>query len=182
MKLYFVTTNDYKVKEVQRYLTGTTLEVQHVPYRIQEILNLDLELVVKDKVLKAYDYLGHACVVEHGGLLVEALGNLPGGLSKVVWDTVGDKICTFLSPTDSRAAIAQSVIGYCDGKRVHTFRGETRGTLAETARGSYLFQWDPVFIPNGETKTYAEFGFPDKEKFSQAAKAWKLLVATLSHR
>lgn len=180
MKLDFVTTNDYKVKEVRRYLTGTALEMQQVSFQIQEVLNLDLEVVVRDKVLKAYAHLGHPCVVEHGGLLIEALGNLPGGLSKVVWDTVGSKICTFLSPTDSRKAIAQSVIGYCDGKQVHLFKGETEGTLAETARGSYLFQWDPVFIPTGESKTYAEFGFPDKGKYSQAAKAWALLVGSLA--
>ena len=137
-------------------------------------------MVVKDKVLKAYRHLGHPCVAEHGGLLIEALGSLPGGLSKVVWDTVGSKICTFLSPTDSRKAIAQSVIGYCDGKRVYTFKGETQGTLSDEARGDYMFQWDPVFIPKGETKTYAEFGFPDKEKFSQAAKAWSLLASNLT--
>lgn len=179
MKLYFVTTNDYKVKEVERYLAGTDLKLQAVSYQIQEVLNLDLEVVVRDKVLKAYAHLGHPCVVEHGGLLVEALGNLPGGLSKVVWDTVGEKICSFLGPSDSRTAIAQSVIGYCDGKRVHTFKGETEGALADSARGGYLFQWDPVFIPKGETRTYAEFGFPDKEQFSQAAKAWRSLVQRL---
>jgi XTP/dITP diphosphohydrolase len=180
MKLYFVTTNNFKIKEVERYLAGTDLELQQVSFQIQEILNLDLEVVVKDKVLKAYKYLGHPCVVEHGGLLIEALGNLPAGLSKVVWDTVNSKLCTFLSPTDSRKAIAQSVIGYCDGKRVHMFKGETEGTLADQARGDYMFQWDPVFIPTGETKTYAEFGFPLKEKFSQAAKAWGLLVGSLA--
>jgi XTP/dITP diphosphohydrolase len=181
MKLYFVTTNDYKVKEVQEYLVGFDLELQPVPYQIQEILNLDLEVVVKDKVLKAYAYLGHPCVVEHGGLLIEALGNLPGGLSKVVWDNVGEKICSFLGPTDSRRAIAQSMIGYCDGRRIYTFKGETEGTIADTARGSYKFQWDPVFVPDGQTKTYAEFGFPDKGAYSQAAKAWKSLAESLEN-
>ena len=180
MKLYFVTTNDYKVGEVQRYLRGTGLDLQPVPFPIQEILNLDLEVVVRDKVLKAYSYLGHPCVVEHGALLIKALGTFPGGLSKVVWDTVGEKICTFLSSSDSRRAVAQSVIGYCDGKRVYLFKGETEGHLAESARGSYMFQWDPVFIPDGTTQTYAELGFPNKEKFSQAAKAWKLLAARLT--
>lgn len=180
MNLYFVTTNSFKVNEVQQYLAGTHLQLQPVPYQIQEILSLDLEVVVKDKALKAYAYLGHPCVVEHGGLLIEALGNLPGGLSKVVWDNVGEKICTFLGPTDSRKAIAQSVIGYCDGKRIYTFKGETEGTIADSARGTYMFQWDPVFIPNPETKTYAEFGFPDKAKYSQAAKAWRLLVESVT--
>jgi XTP/dITP diphosphohydrolase len=180
MKLYFVTTNAYKVKEVQQYLAGSGLELQVVAYPIQEILNLDLEIVVKDKALKAYQYLAHPCVVEHGGLLIGALGGLPGGLSKVVWDNVGGKICSFLGPKDSRRAIAQSVVGYCDGQRIYTFKGETEGQLAESPRGLYDFQWDPVFVPDGESKTYAELGFPEKAKYSQAAKAWELLVGSLA--
>jgi hypothetical protein len=54
MKIYFVTMNDFKATEVREYLKGSSLELQIVPYRIQEILNLDLEVIVKDKVLKAY--------------------------------------------------------------------------------------------------------------------------------
>jgi XTP/dITP diphosphohydrolase len=180
MKIYFVTMNDFKAKEVTEYLKGSSLELQIVPYRIQEILNLDLEVIVKDKVLKAYAHLGHPCVVEHGGLLIQALNNLPGGLSKVVWDNVGDKLCSFLGPTETRSATAQSVIGYCDGQRVHTFKGETKGSLADCARGSYDFQWDPVFIPDGESRTYAELGFPEKAKHSQAAKVWRDFVNSLT--
>lgn len=179
MKIFFVTVNDFKAKEVQQYLASTGLELHVVKYRIQEILNIDLKVIVQDKVLKAYRELGRPCVVEHGGLLIDALGGLPGGLSKVVWDTVGEKICSFLSVGDPRHATAQSVIGYCDGRRVHLHVGETRGTLAQRAAGDYLFQWDPVFIPDGQSKTYAELGFPEKGKYSQAAKAWAGLVSQL---
>lgn len=42
-----------------------------------------------------------------------------------------------------------------------------------------MFQWDPIFIPEGQNKTYAEMGFPEKGKYSQAAKAWQKLVAEL---
>lgn len=180
MKLYFVTVNNFKATEVASYLRGTDIELQVIQHQIQEILNIDLSVIVEDKVLKAYRHLGRPCVVEHGGLLLDALNGLPGGLSKVVWDTVGDKICGFLRKEDSRAATAQSVIGYCDGRRLYEYVGETRGTIANRARGSYKFQWDPIFIPDGQDRTYAEMGFPEKGQYSQAAKAWKQLVDSLS--
>lgn len=182
MKIYFVSVNDYKAREIKGYLEGTGVEIEVVPHEIQEVLNIDLEVIAKDKVLKAYEYVGRPCVVEHGGLLIHALRGLPGGLSKVVWDNVGDKLCSFLGSSDSRAATAQSVIGYCDGQRIYTYKGETLGTIAECARGDYNFQWDPVFIPEGATQTYAELGFPNKGKYSQAAKAWSDFVDALRAR
>jgi len=179
VKLYFVTVNDFKTKEVGQYLSSSGVDLHVVKYPIQEILNIDLSVIVRDKVLKAYRELGRPCVVEHGGLLIDALKGLPGGLSKVVWDTVGDKLCNFLDDKDTRAATAQSVVGYCDGQRVYLHVGETRGTIADRARGGYTFQWDPIFIPEGESKTYAEFGFPEKGKYSQAPKAWNALLRQL---
>jgi XTP/dITP diphosphohydrolase len=179
VKLFFVTVNDFKTKEVQEYLKDSGVELEIVRYRVQEILNIDLTVIAKDKTLKAYEKLGIPCVVEHGGLLIDALTGLPGGLSKVVWDAVGDKLCNFLDDKDTRAATAQSVIGYCDGRRVHIHVGETRGTIADQARGGYKFQWDPIFIPEGQSKTYAELGFPEKGRYSQAAKAWNALVKQL---
>jgi XTP/dITP diphosphohydrolase len=179
MKLFFVTVNDFKAKEVQEYLKASGVELHVVKHPIQEILNIDLSVIVRDKALKAYRELGRPCVVEHGGLLIDALKGLPGGLSKVVWDTVGDKLCRFIDASDSRVATAQSVIGYCDGRRIHLHVGETKGIVADRARGDYMFQWDPIFIPDGQSKTYAELGFPEKGKYSQAAKAWRALVSQL---
>jgi XTP/dITP diphosphohydrolase len=179
VKIYFVTVNEFKAKEVPYFLRESGVDLQVVDLPIQEILNIDLSVIIKDKVLKAYREFGRPCVVEHGGLMIDALKGLPGGLSKVVWDTIGDKICNFLGRADSRAATAQSVIGYCDGQRIHIFIGETRGTIAECSRGAYKFQWDPIFIPDGQDKTYAELGFPDKCKYSQAAEAWRQLLSHL---
>jgi len=179
LKLYFVTVNDFKAKEVTQYLDGSGVELKVIPHEIKEILNIDLAVIVRDKALKAFKEVGLPCVVEHGGLHIDALGGLPGGLSKVVWDTVGDKLCKFIEPTDPRSATAKSVVGYCDGKRVKIYTGETRGTIAAAARGSYKFQWDPIFVPDKTNLTYAEMGFPEKAKYSQAPKAWNELVKEL---
>ncbi len=179
MNLYFNTVNSFKAAEVKVFLEGSGLDLRIVGQAIQEILHIDLHVIVKDKALKAYEKVGVPCAVEHGGLQIRDLKMFPGGLSKVVWDTVGEKLVGFLSASDSREAVAKSVIGYCDGRRVHLFDGETKGMIAPSAKGDYRYQWDPIFIPEGDTRTYGEMGFPEKRKYSQAAKAWTKLVEHL---
>ena len=175
--LYFASSNKFKHKEVGIILKGSGYKLMDPKIdAIQEILHKDLEEIVRDKTLKAYAALGLPCVVEHGAIHIEAMNELPGGLSKVMWDNVGDKMCNYIGATESRAAIAKSVVGYCDGKKIYLFSGETKGEVAKKARGGYRFQWDPIFIPEGIHKTYAEIGSPKKLKYSQAAKAWKLLL------
>jgi XTP/dITP diphosphohydrolase len=179
-KLYFISTNEYKKEEVLKAFNGSNIELEVVSLQIRELMDLDLEVIVKDKLLQAYKEFGLPCAVEHGAIHIEALNRLPGGISKVVWDSVGDKICKFIQPGEPRNAIAKSLVGYCDGKKLHFFPGETKGTIAEEARGDRKFQWDPIFIPDGSSSTYAELGFPEKETFSQANKAWKGLINFLN--
>ena len=83
---------------------------------------------MRRKALEAYEDLGVPCVVEHGGLFMDALPGLPGGIGQLMWDAVGDRMCGFLSPDDSRRAVARSVIGYCDGRQIWTYGGETGAT------------------------------------------------------
>jgi XTP/dITP diphosphohydrolase len=114
--------------------------------------------------------------VEHGGIFMDALPGLPGGIGQIIWNAVGDRICSFLGEQDSRGAVARSIIGYCDGKRVRTYTGETRGQITKSARGGYKFNWDPIFIPDGSDLTYGEMGPEKKQATSQSLKAWKAFL------
>jgi XTP/dITP diphosphohydrolase len=182
MKLYFVTVSKFKSCEVREYFRGSGINLEIIDYQIQEILHKDLEVIVEDKLTKAFIEFRVPCAVEHGGLFIDALNGLPGGLSKVVWDSIGDRLCGFMQPGDSRAATAKSVIGYCDGQKRHLFVGETRGVITDCGRGGYEFQWDPIFIPDGSARTNAEMGFPEKAKYSQAAKGWAKLIKFLKNK
>ncbi|RKH53369.1 non-canonical purine NTP pyrophosphatase [Corallococcus sp. AB050B] len=179
MKIYFVSTNKHKQTEVAHYFAGSGVTVEKFEYEIQEILHFDIATIARDKALKAYERLGVPCAVEHGGVHIEALGGLPSGLSKIVWDKTGEQLCAWLPINQPRTATAHSVVGYCDGRKIKTYSGETLGTIANSARGAYAFQWDPIFIPDGTNLTYAELGFPAKETYSQARKAWMQLIADL---
>jgi XTP/dITP diphosphohydrolase len=86
-------------------------------------------------------------------------------------------MCDFLRKEDSRLATARAIIGYCDGKRIKTYEGNTNGEIAEEARGDYnTSNWDPIFIPEGDKQTYAEMGRERKYKTSPLIKAWRKFI------
>ena len=175
-EIYFISVNEYKAEEIKYCFKNAGIHLVIVDnIQIQEVMDIDLEVIVSNKILQAYSKLHRPCVVEHGGLCIDALNGLPGGLSKVIWDTVNGEICRWV-PADNRKAVAKSIVGYCDGQERHLFIGETRGIISDSKRGKREFQWDPIFIPKSCDKTYAELGFPDKMKYSQAAKAWRKLI------
>ena len=180
MKIYFVTKNCFKMDELRDYLehfeVRARLSVDFcfcVPDQdLSEILHPEIDVIVKQKALEAYKYLGRPCVDEHGGLFMDALPGLPGGVGQLVWNAVGDRMCGFLHAEDSKGSVARSIIGYCDGRRVRLYRGETRGQVAEHARGDHRFLWEHIFIPEGSEQTCGEMGRKQKRASSPVVKAW----------
>lgn len=135
---------------------------EHQELTVPENLEVDLNVMVKEEVKRAYGMLRMPCIVEHAGLIFDDFktNSYPGGLTKPMWDTLRER---FLEETHSvdRLVVARAVVGYCDGKSVHTFVGETAGRLADKPRGKREFYWDTVFIANEAAgraagKTYAE--------------------------
>lgn len=185
MKLYFVTSSENKIDEVAAYFAGkgeaanARLTFCPVRHDVQEIMHPDLEAVVRYKALEAYKYLRQPCIVEHGGLFFEGLRELPGPLGKIIWNAVGERMCGFLREGDSRQAVARAILGYCDGRQITLYRGETRGVVAEAARGDYnRHNWDPIFVPEGSEQTYGEMGAAGKQDTSPMLRAWEQFIAS----
>lgn len=172
MRIVYVTSSKFKAEENRAFVQECVLsdgrpvkdifEFEIWPVPIQEILNVDLAVMVSAEVVSAYSQLKVPCIVEHAGLIFSEYADksYPGGLTKPMWNTLGDR---FVEETRSagRQATARAVVAYCDGKRVETFVGERAGTIAERPRGSREFYWDTVFVPEDATgrsgrRTYAE--------------------------
>jgi XTP/dITP diphosphohydrolase len=188
VKIYFLTTNPFKIAELEHYARWRRVTRRHrvelcvVKEDLKEVLDPDIGLIVRDKAIGAYARMGQPCVVEHGGIFMEALPGLPGSVGKVVWDAVGDRICGFLRADDSRDATVRSYLGYCDGHRVRVYQGATRGVIADRARGRYRFAWDPIFIPEAATLTYGQMGLAGKRHTSPVYRAWDAFFAKESAR
>lgn len=159
MKIRFLTKNDYKVAEVNTILKETGFEVVAAKHVINEIQTEDVSMIVRDKVLKAFKIVGRPVFVEHTSLYIESLNGFPGGLTQIFWDKLkADKFSELFGSSEDNKLTAKTVIGYCDSMKIHMFEGEIRGRVAEQPRGNPDFQWDCVFIPEGETETFAEMG------------------------
>lgn len=197
MKIYFVTTNETKIQQSQRRLErfiqrieaeeGARLDLELCAYqkRLDELMDFDIERIVTKKALAAYQMLGLPCVVEHGGLYLDAWRSpngerrLLGGIGQVVWEAVGDRMCDFLREDESRKAEAQSVVGYCDGRRVHVYSGTTHGEITDRSRGDHGYRWDPIFKPAGSELTYGEMSPEARLESSPDEKAWELFFESL---
>ena len=160
IRAIFVTTNEHKRREVQQIL-GVALEGAGLD--LPEIQALDPAGVAAEKARAARGALGDTdlpVLVEDSGLMVDAWGGFPGALTKWVMQSVGNEgLLRMLAPEEDRSASAVCVVALAgaDGE-VRTFRGEVRGTIAESPRGDGGFGYDPVFVPGWSAETYAEMG------------------------
>ena len=159
MRIYFLSSNKYKIEEVSSILGSSKIVIESVKMKIDEIQSANIEDIACDKVIKAFEKIGHPVMVEQTGLYLRDFSLLPGGLTQLFWDALeAEKFCKYFGNTETSQIIAKTLIAYCDGKRIHTFLGEINGIVASSPKGDRTFQWDCVFIPEGNSKTFAEMG------------------------
>lgn len=162
--LTFITGNAGKATQLSRYLR---FEVSHAMLDIEEIQSLDLEQVATKKAKAAYDVLQAPVLVEDTALTFEAMGRLPGTLVKWFFEEIGNEgIANLLNENKNRNAIAETCFALCDESGIHLFKGARIGTVSPSPRGSNGFGWNAVFIPEGETLTWAEMDNEQQSKTS----------------
>jgi XTP/dITP diphosphohydrolase len=174
VKAIFVTTNEHKRREVQEILG---FELERADLDLPEIQAIEPAEVAADKARAAREALGRPglpVLVEDSGLMVDAWDGFPGALTKWLMQSIGNEgLLRMLPPGEDRSARAVCVVALAqaDGN-VLTFRGEVPGTLAQRPRGSGGFGYDPVFIPEWSSMTYAEMG-EGKNEDSHRARAFR---------
>jgi len=172
--MIFATGNHNKLKEFESILG---IKLNHSDLDLIEIQSVDIEEVAIHKAKQAYELLKEPVIVEDTGLYFEELNGLPGALVKFfIKKLTLDQICSLLK--DNRKAKAVTCIAYFDGKEVQIFKGETKGEITTEPRGTNGFGWDPIFIPEGYTQTFAEITSEEKEhKFMRREAIEKLKSA-----
>jgi len=172
-----VTGNRGKLVEARR-LCGRGLAA--VELDLPEIQSLDLRQVLEEKASHAWKLLARPLVVEETGLELAAWNGFPGPLVKWMLDAVGaEGIARTAQALGDPAATARSLLLYRDAERTVLGEGATRGRLVFPPRGVEGFGWDPVFVPEGESRTYGELGPGEKDAVSHRGRAWRDLLAKL---
>jgi inosine triphosphate pyrophosphatase len=108
------------------------------------------------------------------------MNGFPGPLVKWMLEAVGaEGIARAAQSLGDARARAVCLLAWTDGDRLVVGRGETAGELVLPPRGANGFGWDPVFRPDGETRTYGEMAEGEKDRLGHRGRAWRDLLARL---
>ncbi len=173
MKLYFITSNRNKYEEVKNFLERHGIKVEWINQRYVEIQAENLEDVVRYAIERINV---ENSFIEDSGLFIKALNGFPGVYSSYVYKTLGlNGILKLLEGIENREAYFVSVIGLKYKSDVKIFKGIVEGYISKEIRGSKGFGFDPIFIPKGYDKTFAE-DYELKNRISHRVKALEKMI------
>ncbi len=153
LKLYFRTSNRHKYLEAKEILSKYNIDVEWINKKYREIQADSLEEVV----LEALKNMDNYTFIEDAGLFIDALNGFPGVYSSFVFKKIGNEgILKLMEDVENRRAKFVSVVGLKINGEYKIFKGVVEGYITHEIRGKGGFGYDPIFIPNGYSKTFAE--------------------------
>ncbi|MBQ0732948.1 non-canonical purine NTP diphosphatase [Aquimarina celericrescens] len=189
MKLVFATNNLNKVKEVQALLPAQIELLSLTDIGCVEDIpetSSTIEGNAKQKVQYVKKHYGYDCFADDTGLEVDALNGAPGVYSaRYAGDSKDananmDKLLNELRGEENRIAQFKTVIALELNNELIPFTGICKGSISNSKKGNGGFGYDPVFIPDGYSKTFAELPLEEKNKISHRGKAVQELIDFLN--
>ena len=187
-RLVFATRNPGKVKEIAELLGGHFDIVGLADIGCHEDVPETADTIEGNAIQKAEyvkEHYGVDCFADDTGLEVNALGGAPGvhtaryaGPAKDAGANM-DKLIGALAGRSDRGARFKTVIALTGTQGTQTFEGICAGTIAAAKSGADGFGYDPVFVPEGGTATFAEMDAATKNRISHRGKAVRAMVAKL---
>jgi XTP/dITP diphosphohydrolase len=179
-RLIFATNNQHKIDEIR--------SIPNLGYEIISLkeagINIDipephntLEENATEKSSVIYKLTGQDCFSEDTGLEVEALHGEPGVKSARYAGEENsfkkniDKLLLKMQGVENRNAQFRAVLSLILNGREFRFEGICKGTILANTKGNEGFGYDPIFLPLGATKTFAEMNMEEKNKYSHRKKA-----------
>jgi len=185
-KLVFASNNAHKLEEI-RAILGTQYEVKSLKDIGCEVDIPETGSTFRENALQKATYVkehfGFDCFADDSGLQVEALGGEPGVYSaryavKNGVQVEGNKddanmnvLLEKLANEENRKACFRTSIALIFEGETHFFDGTVEGRIIREKRGNGGFGYDPIFIPDGYDKTFAELGNEVKNGISHRARA-----------
>lgn len=188
MKLVFATNNQYKLKELQAIL-GDHFELLSLKdIGCSEEIPEDyptLEGNARQKALYIHEKYDYPCFADDTGLEIDVLNGEPGVYSARYAGEAKDsqanmnKVLENLQTEDNRKARFRTVISLVLDNEEKQFEGIVEGEITREKRGDSGFGYDPIFLPDGYDKTFAEMDLSAKNEISHRARAVQKLVEYL---
>ncbi|MBE9465326.1 RdgB/HAM1 family non-canonical purine NTP pyrophosphatase [Dyadobacter subterraneus] len=190
MKLCFATNNQHKLEEVQALLgdsfTLTTLKEIGCEEEIPETHDTIPENS-HEKAEFVWTHYGVNCFADDSGLEIDALNGEPGvhsayyaGPQRSADDNM-DLVLEKMAGKDNFNARFVAVITLVLDGKYYQFDGEIKGKIVMEKRGTYGFGYNPIFVPEGHDKTFAEMSMDEKGELSHRARAFAKLEQFLKN-
>ena len=190
--LVFATGNSHKLQEVQGlFKEGFALSclkdvniTEEIPETADNLVDNALQ-----KAWYVYKKCGIPCFADDTGLEVEALNGAPGVYSaRYAGEQKNSKLNMLLllknmTGKENRNARFRTIIAYIDeNAQEHIFEGEIRGKIIENMAGENGFGYDPIFVPEGYDKTFAQLSSETKNKISHRARAMEKFLSYINSK
>ena len=180
-KLVFATNNAHKLEEI-RAILGDKVEILSLnDINCHADIPETADTLQGNAALKAqyiYENYGLDCFADDTGLEVEALNGAPGIYSARYADGEGHdseanmkKLLSEMQDKENRKARFRTVICLIEDGKEHFFEGIVNGSIIRERKGGTGFGYDPIFMPDGYSETFAEMGNDEKNKISHRARA-----------
>ena len=189
-KLVFATNNSHKLQEIRK-IAGKNFEIVSLSDidchdDIPETADtLEGNALQKARYIK--EHFGYDCFADDTGLEVETLNNAPGVYSARYAGPGHDaeanmnKLLSEMQGKENRKARFRTVIALILNGKEYLFDGIINGSIIEEKRGSTGFGYDPVFMPENYSQTFAELGDDIKNSISHRSLAVNKLISFLSN-
>jgi XTP/dITP diphosphohydrolase len=189
MKLVFATQNENKAHEIQSLLPEYFKIISLKDIRCFDEIPETAETLEGNSLLKA-SFISETynlnCFADDTGLEIEALDNRPGvhsalyaGPDKSAAANI-DKVLSELEGKTNRNAQFRTIITLILNSSTFTFEGIVRGEIISEKRGKNGFGYDPIFVPEGEIRTFSEMSLEEKNKHSHRARAFQKMIEFLN--
>ena len=173
-RLVLLTQNQHKLKELTPLFKKFEVDFETTSIEKHEIRSERVEEIARVAARVAFDSLQRPVVVDDTGFFVDSLNGFPGSYAATVLRSIGyEGILLLMKDKENRKSEFKTAVGYCDGKHLETFVGSMSGTVAFESRGKKGFGYDPIFVPEGFTKTYAELALEEKVRISHRTRAFE---------
>ncbi len=189
MKIVLASNNKHKLEEM-RAILGEKIEIVSLSdINCHDEIPEEQDTIEGNALQKAryiHDKFNVDCFADDTGLEVECLNGEPGvysaryaGEHPTFDDNISKLLANMEGKTNRNAKFRTAIALILDGKE-YIFEGEVRGSITKEYRGHNGFGYDPVFLPDGFSKTFAELDAETKNKISHRGNAAKKLAEFLN--
>ena len=184
MTLVFASNNEHKIKEIKSLLGNSFTLLSLHDINIKEDIPEEEPQIEGNALAKAryvFNVSGLDVFADDTGLEIAELNGLPGvhsarfaGENKDSSANI-EKVLSLLGNSKNRKARFRTVIALILEKKEYLFEGIVNGTIIKEKRGIEGFGYDPIFLPDGKTRTFAEMELSEKNTISHRALAFEKL-------